>query len=90
MANKRTLKRQINYVCSELFAECVAMSMYNAKANDEDVKALLASILVIHNDFIKRVSHQEPGMNPGLFYKDLIGNFNKQVSEVIDQISNAD
>ena len=35
-------------------------------------------------------AHQEPGMKPGLFYKDLIGNFNKQVSEVIDQISNAD
>ena len=90
MANKRTLKRHINYVCSELFAECVAMSMYSAKANDEDVKALLASILVIHNDFIKRVSHQEPGMKAAAFYKDLVTNFNKQVSEVLDQISNAD
>jgi hypothetical protein len=90
MANKRNLKHHINYVCGELFAECVAMSMYNAKTNDEDVKALLASILVIHNDFVRRVSHLEPGMKPALFYKDLIANFNKQVSEVIDQISNVD
>lgn len=88
MANKRNLKRQINYVCSELFAECVAASVYNTKAGEDDIKALLASILVIHNDYIKRVSHQEPGMKPGLFYKDLVANFNKQVSEVVDQISN--
>lgn len=90
MANKRNLKHQINYVCSELFAECVAMSMYNQKVSDEDTKALLASILCIHNDFIRRVSHPEPGMKPRLFYKDLISNFNKQVSETVDQISNAD
>lgn len=90
MANKRTIKRHINYVCGELFAECVAMSMYNAKVSEEDLKAMLASILVIHNDFIKRVSHPEPGMKPSLFYKNLINNFNKQVTEVIDQISNAD
>lgn len=90
MANKRNLKHQINYVCSELFAECVAMSVYNNKVSDEDTKALLASILLIHNDYIKRVSHQEPGMKPRMFYKNLIGSFNKQVSEVVDQISNAD
>ena len=74
-------------MCSELFAECVAASVYNTKAGEDDIKALLASILVIHNDYIKRVSHQEPGMKPGLFYKDLVANFNKQVSEVVDQIS---
>ena len=75
MANKRILKRKINYVCSELFSEVVAAS-YSIKADDENVKALLSSILVIHNDYIRRVSH------------DLITKFNKQVSEIIDQISN--
>ena len=46
MANKRNLKRNINYVCSELFSEAVAASMYSSKATEEDVNALLASILV--------------------------------------------
>ena len=44
MSNKRDLKRNVNYVCSELFSEVVAASMYSDKVSDEDVKALLASI----------------------------------------------
>ena len=84
MANKRILKRKINYVCSELFSEVVAAS-YSIKADDENVKALLTSILVIHNDYIRRVSHVEPGMSASEFF---ITKFNKQVSEIIDQISN--
>ena len=88
MANKRNLKRNINYVCSELFSEAVAASMSSSKATEEDVNALLASILVIHNDYVRRVSHQEPGLSPKLFYKDLVNNFNKQVSEIVDQVVN--
>ena len=88
MANKRNLKRNINYVCSELFSEVVAASMYSSKATEEDVNALLASILVIQNDYVRRVSHQEPGLSPKLFYKDLVNNFNKQVSEIVDQVVN--
>ena len=88
MANKRNLKRNINYVCSELFSEAIAASMYSSKASDEDVKALLASILVIHNDYVRRVSHLEPGLKPKLFYKNLVDNFNKQASEIVDQVAN--
>ena len=87
MANKRILKRKINYVCSELFSEVVAAS-YSIKADEENVKALLTSILVIHNDYIRRISHVEPGMPASECFKDLITKFNKQVSEIIDQISN--
>lgn len=87
MANKRSLKRNINYVCSELFSEVVAIS-YTTDASDEDIKALLTSILVIHNDYVRRVSHVEPGLTPRLFFKSLITNFNKQASEIVDQISN--
>ena len=87
MANKRILKRKINYVCSELFSEVVAAS-YSIKADEENVKALLTSILVIHNDYIRRISHVEPGMPATKFFKALITKFNKQVSEIIDQISN--
>lgn len=88
MANKRNLKRNINYVCSELFSEAIAASMYSSKTSDEDVKALLASILVIHNDYVRRVSHLEPGLTPKVFYKNLVDSFNKQASEIIDQVAN--
>lgn len=87
MANKRNLKHHINYVCSELFSEVVATS-YSVKSDKEDVKALLTSILIIHNDYIRRISHIEPGMEAKIFFKALNQDFNKQVSEIIDQIVN--
>ena len=47
MANKRKLKRTINYVCGDLFAECVATSLYSGKQEAENVNALLAAVLTI-------------------------------------------
>ena len=88
MANKRELKRSINYICSDLFAETVATSLYDKKASKENLEALLASILIIHDDFIRRVSHPEPGLVPKVYYKAIIEDFNKQVSEIIDHIQN--
>ncbi len=88
MANKRTLKKTINYICSDLFAECVAASLYSGKPDQEDVNALLASILSIHSDFIRRISHPEPGMKDKEYFQKLMKDFNKQVSEIIDQIGN--
>jgi len=88
MSNKRNLKRIINYVCSDLFSECVAASLYSGKPNKEDVEALLTSVINIQNDFVRRVSHPEPGIKAKQYYKALINDFNKQVSEIIDQISN--
>ncbi len=88
MANKRRLKKMINYICGDLFSECMAVSLYNGKKNNEDVKAILTSILIIHNNSIRRVSHPEPGMSPKLYYKDLKDKFNDQIGEIVDQIIN--
>lgn len=88
MANKRDLKRTINNVCSDLFAECVAASLYNGKPAQEDVDAIISTVLVTHNDYIGRVSHPEPGMKPTLYYKHLILAFNKQVNDIVEQIAN--
>ena len=62
MAKRRNLKRQINYICSDLFAETMAAALYGAKVDMEAVDDTLATILVLRNDFIKRISHPEPGM----------------------------
>ena len=48
MANKRDLKRTINYITSELFAECVAASLYNGKPEQEDVDGII-SVIVMTN-----------------------------------------
>jgi len=89
MANRRDLKKKIDAICGELFAEAVAVSIYGKSATDEDTDAQLRSILQIRSDFIRRVSHKEPGMSAKKYFRNLIDDFKKQVNEVIEQINNA-
>lgn len=88
MTNKKDLKKTVNYICSDLFAECVAASLYGNNPPKENVEALLESILRIHSDYIRRISHVEPGMSAKLYFKHYVSDFNKQVDEVVDQIRN--
>ncbi len=88
MANKRDLKRGLNYICSELFAECVAASLYNTKCDEETVNSLLRSIMQVHSEYIMRVSHPQPGMAAKKYYRNLIDGFNKEVNNLVDQIGN--
>lgn len=87
MANKRTLKHAIHLICEELFAEAIALSLYGAKAQQESAKELLFSIVKMEDDFIRRISHPEPGMAPKLYFKDLREKFSAQVDEIIDQMN---
>lgn len=88
MANRRTIKHNINRICEELFAECVAASLYSTEANRENVESLLHSIIMMGSDYVCRVSHIEPGMTPKAYFKNLIENFNGSVNEIVDQINN--
>lgn len=88
MAKRRILKRNINFICTDLLAECVAVSLYGSKTAKDNVEALLHSIIKIENDYICRVSHTEPGIKAKVYYKDLISKFNKSISEIVDQINN--
>lgn len=88
MANKRILKKRINHICSELFSECIAKSLYSGRKNKESINAVLSAILIIHNKYICRVSHPEPGIPPKKYYKDLKDRFYVQICEITDNIAN--
>ena len=47
MTNKRELKKSINYICSDLFAECVAANLYSGKPNKENADAILSSLFIM-------------------------------------------
>ncbi len=85
MANKRSLKRSITLLCEELLAECIAVSLYGQ--NKDNAEALIFSIVKMQDDFIRRISHPEPGMPAKLYFKDLREKFAVQASEMIDQIN---
>lgn len=88
MANRRTLKRSIRLVCTELWAECVAVSLYASKPNETNVEALLHSIVKLESEYINRISHVEPGLKPKAYFKDLRDKFVGHASDLADQINN--
>ena len=88
MANKRNLKHVIHLVCEELFAEGVAASLYGNENHKDNAEALLYSIVRMQEDFVRRVSHPEPGIKARAYYKTLREKFTAQVGEVADQINN--
>lgn len=88
MAKRRTAKRTIHLACTEMLAECVAVSLYASAPNEANVEALLHAILKLEKDYIGRISHVEPGMKPRAYFKDMANGFMSQVGEIYDQINN--
>lgn len=87
MAKRKELKQNINIVCGDLFAECIATSLYASDVDEEGVNNILTSIMVFHDDFIRRVSHPEPGISKKVYFSKLRTEFVKQASEIVDQIN---
>ena len=90
MANKRSLKRAINLISEELFAEAVAASLYGNEPHKDkgNAEAILSSIVRLQADYTSRISHVEPGMKAADYYKILRERFTNEVDELIDQINN--
>ena len=88
MAKRRTLKKNIEIICSELFAECIAVSLYDATPSKENTEALLHSIIKLESNYICRISHVEPGMKESVYFRDLIEKFTNEVNDIVDQINN--
>jgi len=85
--NKRSLKKAINAVSDQLFANAVAVSLYGNNRNAENDEALIQSILNMREDYVSRISHPEPGMKKQDYYRDLREKFISQAQELADQIS---
>ena len=75
-------------ICTDLTAEVVAVSLYESKPAEENVIAIINAIMKMRNEYIRRISHVEPGIPAKVYFKNLIENFNNDTIEVIDQISN--
>ncbi len=85
MASRRELKKNVNYIAGELFAECVVCSLLIPGTDKQKADDVMAKILKMQDEFISRISHTEPGNVKG-FYKKFRSDFNSNVVEIIDEI----
>ena len=86
MAKRRDLKKAINFLCGELFAECVAIMHYQKPTPQDDVDNVMTSILKLQDDMLSRVSHPEPGMKAATYFKNLRENMVVQTDEIVGHI----
>lgn len=83
MASRKTLKKNVNYIAGELFAECLVNSLYVPGTDKQKADALMGEILKMQDEFVSRISHTEPGNVKG-FYKKFRSDFNAKVDEIMD------
>ena len=88
MAKRKELKHVINNICTDLAAEVVAVSLYESTPAEENIVAIINSILNMRRNYIGRISHVEPGMPAKKYFNDLIESFNNDTLEIIDHINN--
>ena len=87
ITNKRQLKKMITDVCTALANEILAQSTYEHEKLREDASTLIHAVLFTQDDFLRRISHPEPGMKPKRYYDNLIEQFNQTITEYIDQLN---
>lgn len=86
MANRKDLKKAINYIAGELFTECIICSLNLSEEGKQKADKVMTDILNMQNEFISRISHTEPGNVKG-FYKKLREDFSTQVDGIVTAIS---
>ncbi len=90
MANKRNLKKEINYISNELIAECLFNKLYITDNNSSSkIDELLSKIISFQDDFLRRVNTPDGKDNPKLvkkYYKSLIKSFDDKIGEILKEI----
>lgn len=87
MASRRTLKKAINNICSDLFADCVVLSMCE-QGNAQQLQELMERTLVLHQEYISRISHAEKG-NEKAYFKQLCDEFTQKANALSEEIIKA-
>lgn len=85
MASRKALKKNVNYIAGELFAECLMNSLYVPGTDKKKADELMGEILKMQDEFISRISHTEPGNVKG-YYKKFHSDFNAKVDSIIEAI----
>jgi hypothetical protein len=85
MANRRRLKKEINNICSDLM---LAIVLQDKPQSTEKLESIVEEILALNVEFVKRISHTEPG-SVRLFYAKLRQEFSEKVQNIYGLLSQA-
>ena len=86
MASRKNLKKNVNYITETIAGLCIVASLENQGEKSEAASRLFLQVMNLRNDIISRISHTEPGKTKE-FYKKLQNDFNSQVQDILQQLS---
>ena len=86
MANRRDLKKNVNYIADVTVGMCMIEGMNAEGEKREAISELISQVINLRSDIISRISHTEPG-NVKAFYKKLKSDFNSKIEEVFNELS---
>lgn len=89
MSSIRSLKKNITYISSELFAECVFSRIYLPNTDLQQVDEVMVKILTKENEFLRRANRPDGKKNPELtrkYFKKLKDDFAQHIEDVINDI----
>ena len=88
MANKRTLKKNINYLTYDLLAECFTYQYFHKDADPKKVETAATQILDLRNELVSRINHVDGKDNPKLvkeYFQKIRKDFEKSI-EALDSL----
>lgn len=86
MANRRDLKKNVNYIADVTVGMCMIEGMNAEGERREAISELISQVINLRSDIISRISHTEPG-NVKAFYKKLKSDLNSKIEEVFNELS---
>lgn len=89
MANRRNLKKNVNYISDMVAGLCIVESMNAKEDKQEALNNLFLQCVALRKDIISRISHTEPGNVKG-FYKKLKSDFNKSIDDFFSKLQELD
>lgn len=89
MANKRNLKKNINYITNLASGLCIVESLDAPKEKQDALQDLFIQCATLRKDIISRISHAEPGNIKG-FYKKLKSDFHAQIDSIFEKLQELD
>ena len=85
MANKRELKKEINFISNELIAECLFNKLYIKNSDPQKIDELLSRIINCQDDFLRRVNKENHNLVKK-YYKSLIQSFDNKIGEILKEL----
>ena len=89
MANKRLLKKEINYVIDELITDCIVCDAFVSGKECQKIYKLVGDLFAMKAYFLSRVNKTDGKDNHKLvknYYKSLVANFDKKIGEIIAEL----